>query len=105
MKKSILLGLIVMFMAAPLGATGKGDHDAGFKNFEDRYDDLRAQLYDIKHDLRAELRDQERTIKEQGVLIDQLQLKIKDLESELFQTTQSLRNLELEVWDMKKSRK
>ena len=78
-------------------------HDADPEIFEKRFDDLKDQVYEIKYDLTNKINSQYHIIKEQEKEIVELKLKIKDLDSNLFQTTQSLRNLELEVWEIKKS--
>ena len=104
MRVLIMMCLAVLALVSPLLAVERSSKESRSQGFEERYDDLREQMYDIKYDLAARIRYQEETIKEQGEVIDELQLKIKDLESELFQATQSLRNLELEVWDMKKDK-
>ena len=78
-------------------------HDSDKDTYETRIEDLKDQIYEVKYSLLGDIRSQFRIIREQEIEIVELKLKIKELEYELFQTTQSLRNLELEVWDMKES--
>ncbi len=101
MRVVVLLSLVLFMLPTLLPAQERSERETHSRSLEKRYDDLRDQLYEIKYDLREELRDQELRLRAQEDVIGRLQLKIKDLESDLFQTTQSLRNLELEVWDLK----
>ena len=68
--------------------------------------DLRVQLLEmelLEQTLRRQITSQIETIKEQDSQIVDMRLKVNDLENSFFQITQSLRNLELEVWDMKEA--
>ena len=102
MKITTLVCLVFLLLTSMATAEIKR-HGNDPEIFEKRFDDLKDQVYEIKHDLINKISSQYHTIKEQEKEIVELKLKIKDLDSNLFQTTQSLRNLELEVWEIKKS--
>ncbi|MEJ2201229.1 MAG: hypothetical protein P8X63_09500 [Desulfuromonadaceae bacterium] len=97
--------LFIIFLTFPSFsfAADRSDNDANYNGFEKRYDELKSEIYEMKYNLRQQIRDQQKIIKDQDDTIIDLRLKVKDLESQIFQTTQSLRNLELEVWDLKES--
>jgi len=103
MKVSAILLLFILSTFSLAIADDRNQKEPNHQTIENRYDDLKEQMYEIKYDLRAQIKNQSKTIKEQEEKIIDLQLIIKNLDSALFQTTQSLRNLELEVWDMKKA--
>jgi len=102
MKITTLVCLVFLFLTSMATAEIKR-HGTDPEIFEKRFDDLKDQVYEIKYDLASKISSQYYTIKEQEKEIVELRLKIKDLDSNLFQTTQSLRNLELEVWEIIKS--
>jgi flagellar motility protein MotE (MotC chaperone) len=106
MRYFLLICLIVLIPLSVSTASSHNDEKEKsykYSDHEKRHEDLKDQLYELKYDLRQQIRYQNKTIDEQAEIIREMRLTIKDLESNLFQTTQSLRNLELEVWDMKKS--
>lgn len=73
----------------------ENDHDHR-ADLELRYVELSSKVFKIQNDFESHLIQKDQ-------IIFALEDKIKILESDLFQTTQSLRNLELEVWDLKDS--
>ncbi len=102
--RTVSLLVALSFVASVAGAASV-THDDKDKNppLERRFYDLKDSVEDIRYELKDAMRRQSRVIEEQEDLIEEMRLHINDLEHELFQTTQSLRNLELEVWDLKKS--
>lgn len=99
MKTMTLLGL---FFAVTMTCATAGDkkdpeydHDRRYR-MEEKYIELNNLVIQLQYDFARHLSHKDN-------LIDELENKIVLLESDLFQVTQSLRNLELEVWDMKKS--
>lgn len=103
MKITTFVCLIFLLLTSMATAEINKRHDTDSEMSGKRLDDLKDQVYEIKYDLTSKISSQYYIIKEQEKEIVELKLKIKDLESNLFQTTQSLRNLELEVWEIKKS--
>lgn len=103
MKFLTLLCLFLLAFPSFNFADNHSENNSNFKASEKRYDDLKSEIHDIKYDLREQITHQQITIKEQDKAIVELRLKIRDLENQVFQTTQSLRNLELEVWDKNKA--
>jgi len=73
----------------------ENDHDHR-SDFELRYVELNSKILQIQNDF-------ERHLIQKDQLIFALEDKIKLLESDLFHAIQSLRNLELEIWDLKDS--
>jgi hypothetical protein len=96
------IALLCLFLAATVTivlAENKNnyenDHDHR-ADLELRYVELSTKIFKIQNDF-------ERHLIQKDQIIFALEDKIKLFESDLFQTTQSLRNLELEVWDLKDS--
>jgi hypothetical protein len=96
------IALLCLFLAATVTIAIGGnknnyetDHDHR-ADLELRYVELNSKVFQIQNDF-------ERHLIQKDQIIFALEDKIKLLESDLFQATQSLRNLELEVWDLKDS--
>jgi hypothetical protein len=98
--KTIALLCLILAATVTIAIAGNNkdhqyDHDHR-SDLELRYVELSTKLFQIQNDF-------ERHLSQKDNIILALEDKIKFLESDLFQTTQSLRNLELEVWDLKDS--
>ena len=106
LTRMITLFVALSVFASIAGAAGPARDDKDQDKsppLDRRYYDLKDSVDDIRYELKDEIRHQSRIIEKQDAQIEEMRLHINDLEHELFQTTQSLRNLELEVWDLKKS--
>ncbi|ALC17126.1 hypothetical protein DSOUD_2365 [Desulfuromonas soudanensis] len=96
------IALLCLFLAAAVTiaiAANKNNYETDHDHRSDlelRYIELNTKIFQIQNDF-------ERHLSQKDYIILALEDKIKLLESDLFQTTQSLRNLELEVWDLKDS--
>lgn len=105
MKK---ITLLCLFLAATTTFASAGDkkeseHNHDYEQeqryrLEDKYIALNNLVIQLQYDYARHLSQKDQTIND-------LEKKMAAMESDLFQTTQSLRNLELEVWDLKKSSK
>lgn len=73
------------------------EHEQRYR-LEDKYIALSNLVIQLQYDYARHLNQKDQ-------IINDLEKKMAAMESDLFQTTQSLRNLELEVWDLKKSSK
>ncbi|HEX9873385.1 MAG TPA: hypothetical protein VGA43_03410 [Deferrimonas sp.] len=96
------IALLCLFLAATVSisiAANKNNYESDHDHRSDlelRYVELNTKVFQIQTDF-------ERHLTQKDNIIIALEDKIKLLESDLFQATQSLRNLELEVWDLKDS--
>ncbi len=100
MKRILLICLLFVSSASFSSASSNFDQEVENKKYyehEKRHDDLMVLINQIRYDANRLARQEE--------LIGELRMEIKDLEHNIFQANQSLRNLELEVWDLKDSMK
>ncbi len=103
MKVIISCGVILLLLTSTPFAENHEFNEIYFESCIKRIDDLTTRIHNIKSDVLSEVRAQQSLVREHLDTIDRLNIRVKELESDLFQTTQSLRNLELELWDMKKT--
>ena len=99
--KQILFLCLFLGIYAPPSYAGNDTSTVHGKN--DRYR-LQEQVFELRYlvnDLNLRF---DQHLNQKDNVIEGLNKKIKELESELYYTTESLRSLEIEVWDMSPTR-
>lgn len=94
MKMFLLLCTIFLLSGSGSFAKEESEHKHDKDNcheYDVRYDELMYTLRDLNQTY-------QRQIKERDEIIVEMRIKMKELESDVFQTNQRLKNLEMEVW-------